>query len=153
MGRPISLIKQKVKYNLMNRITLMRSLNATATTRNPIAPCWIPPMPRPWKPCMPDTRMVILKTLETVIARDPHPDWYYPVRHTLGAVLLEAGYPREAEVIYWQDLRRYRDNGYSLFGLWQSLKAQDRMEEARQIESMFNQAWAKADISLSSSRF
>jgi hypothetical protein len=96
---------------------------------------------------------VILKTLETVIARDPHPDWYYPVRHTLGAVLLEAGYPREAEVIYWQDLRRYRDNGYSLFGLWQSLKAQDRMEEARQIESMFNQAWAKADISLSSSRF
>lgn len=64
--------------------------------------------------------------------------WYYPVRHTLGAVLLEAGHPREAEVVYWQDLRRYRDNGYSLFGLWQSLKAQDRIEESRQVETKFN---------------
>jgi hypothetical protein len=81
------------------------------------------------------------------------PDWYYPVRHTLGAVLIEAGYPREAEVIYWQDLRRYRDNGYSLFGLWQSPKAQDRMDEAAQVEVKFKQSWANADFSLSSSRF
>jgi tetratricopeptide (TPR) repeat protein len=89
---------------------------------------------------------------DSLIYNEP-PDWYYPVRHTLGAVLLEAGYPREAEVVYWQDLRRYRDNGYSLFGLWQSLKAQDRMDEARQIEIKFHRIWAKADIGLSSSRF
>ncbi len=91
--------------------------------------------------------------LEDSLTYNEPPDWYYPVRHTLGAVLLEAGLPREAEVIYWQDLRRYRDNGYSLFGLWQSLKDQDRQDEARQIELKFQQAWANADISLSSSRF
>lgn len=89
---------------------------------------------------------------DSLIYNEP-PDWYYPVRHTLGAVLLEAGHPREAEVVYWQDLRRYRDNGYSLFGLWQSLKSQNRMEEARQVESKFNQVWASADVKLSSSRF
>lgn len=81
------------------------------------------------------------------------PDWYYPVRHSLGAVLLEAGHPREAEAVYWEDLRKYRDNGYALFGLWQSLKDQDRPGEARQIELKFQQAWADADVSLSSSRY
>lgn len=91
--------------------------------------------------------------LEDSLVYNEPPDWYYPVRHTLGAVLLEAGFPEEAEVVYWQDLQRYRDNGYSLFGLWQSLKAQNRMEEARRIESRFRQSWTSADITLSSSRF
>lgn len=81
------------------------------------------------------------------------PDWYYPVRHTLGAVLLEAGYPVEAEVVYWQDLRKHRDNGYSLYGLWQSFKAQGRSEEAEQIKTQFQKAWVDADVVLSSSRF
>jgi tetratricopeptide (TPR) repeat protein len=91
--------------------------------------------------------------LEDSLMYNEPPDWYYPVRHSLGAVLLEAGHPREAEAIYWEDLRKYRDNGYALFGLWQSLKDQDRPGEARQIELKFQQAWADADVSLSSSRY
>ena len=91
--------------------------------------------------------------LEDSLTYNEPPDWYYPVRHTLGAVLLEAGHPREAEVVYWEDLRRYRDNGYALFGLWQSLKAQGRENEAKEVEARFQQAWADADISLKSSRF
>ena len=81
------------------------------------------------------------------------PDWYYPVRHTLGAVLLEAGYPAEAKVVYWQDLRRYRDNGYSLYGLWQSFKSRGLREDAACIKAQFQVAWADADVVLSSSRF
>lgn len=81
------------------------------------------------------------------------PDWYYPVRHTLGAVLLEAGYADEAEVVYWQDLKKHRDNGYSLYGLWRSLDAQGRKEEAAQIKKKFRTAWARADIKLTASRF
>jgi len=91
--------------------------------------------------------------LEDSLTYNEPPDWYYPVRHTLGAILLEAGYPVEAEVIYWQDLRKYRDNGYSLYGLWQSFKAQGRFEEAEQIKTKFQKAWADADVVLSSSRF
>ena len=89
---------------------------------------------------------------DSLIYNEP-PDWYYPVRHTLGAVLLEAGYPSEAEVVYWQNLRRYRDNGYSLYGLWQSFKAQGLREDAARVKAQFQVAWADADIVLSSSRF
>jgi len=81
------------------------------------------------------------------------PDWFQPVRHTLGAVLLEAGRPAEAEVVYWQDLKAHRDNGFALYGLWQALKAQGRMEEASEVEARFRKAWAEADVQLTSSRF
>jgi tetratricopeptide (TPR) repeat protein len=81
------------------------------------------------------------------------PDWYYPVRHTLGAVLLEAGRPDEAEVVYWQDLERNRENGYSLLGLMQSLRAQGKTQEASEMEARFRAAWSGADVELSSSRF
>jgi tetratricopeptide (TPR) repeat protein len=81
------------------------------------------------------------------------PSWYYPVRHTLGAVLLEAGRPVEAEVVYWQDLEKNRDNGYALYGLWKSLEAQGRAEETAEVEERFRAAWAEADVELSYSRF
>ncbi len=51
------------------------------------------------------------------------PPWHYPVRQSLGAVLLEAGKPAEAEAVYEADLRKWRENGWSLFGLLQSLRA------------------------------
>jgi hypothetical protein len=81
------------------------------------------------------------------------PDWYYPVRHTLGAVLLDAGRADEAEVVYWEDLKRNPGNGYSLFGLAAALRAQDRDEEASAIETRFRDAWSAADSELRSSRF
>ena len=52
------------------------------------------------------------------------PDWYFPSRHYLGAVLLEAGRASEAETIYWEDLRENPINGYALFGLQQAQLAQ-----------------------------
>ena len=81
------------------------------------------------------------------------PDWYSPMRHTLGAVLLEAGRPEEAEVVYWQDLHQFPENGYSLLGLSQALAAEGRREEAAAIRERFEKAWADADVTLASSRF
>ncbi len=81
------------------------------------------------------------------------PDWYYPARHSLGAALLDAGRPAEAEVVYWRDLRQYPENGYSLFGLWQALRVQGRDEEAAVIEKRFEEAWSAGDARLTSSRF
>ncbi len=66
--------------------------------------------------------------LENGLLYDEPPDWYFPVRQVLGALLLEAGLPAEAEVFYWEDLRRNPDNGYSLFGLKQSLVVQGRLK-------------------------
>ena len=91
--------------------------------------------------------------LEDSLTYGEPPDWYYPTRHNLGAVLLEAGRPVEAEVVYWQDLRRYRDNGFALKGLAQSLAAQERKDEAAEVENRLAETWSAADAPLQSSRF
>ncbi|MEZ5565999.1 MAG: hypothetical protein R3F24_10970, partial [Gammaproteobacteria bacterium] len=81
------------------------------------------------------------------------PEWFFPARHYLGAVLLEAGLPREAEVVYWQDLKRNRENGYALLGLQKAMEAQGRAGEAAAIAERQRTAFAEADVTLTSSRF
>ena len=80
------------------------------------------------------------------------PPWYYPVRQSLGAALLAAGRPAEAEAVYREDLKQNRENGWSLFGLAQSLRAQGKTAEAEQVEVRFKRAWAQADVTLTASR-
>jgi len=90
--------------------------------------------------------------LEDALTYNEPPDWLNPVRHTLGALLLEAGLPAEAEVVYWRDLAESKDNGFALFGLLQALKAQDK-SDAAEIERRLKSAWSAADVELTSSRF
>ncbi len=89
---------------------------------------------------------------DNLIYNEP-PDWHVPVRQALGAVLLEAGRAAEAESIYWQDLSLNRENGWSLFGLMQSLQSQGKKEQAAGIERRFRKAWRRADVTLTASRF
>jgi tetratricopeptide (TPR) repeat protein len=89
---------------------------------------------------------------DNLIYNEP-PDWHVPVRQALGAVLLEAGRAAEAEAIYWQDLSSNRENGWSLFGLMQSLRAQGKEEKAVVIEKRFRKAWARSEVTLTASRF
>jgi hypothetical protein len=79
-------------------------------------------------------------------------EWHYPPRHALGAVLLEAGRAREAETIYWEDLRRNRENGWALYGLTKALEAQGKTEQAALAKARFEKAWKRADVKLTSSR-
>jgi tetratricopeptide (TPR) repeat protein len=81
------------------------------------------------------------------------PLWYYPVRHSLGKALLAAGRAQEAEQAYEQDLRRFPENGWSLFGLEQSLRAQQRTADADRVKARYDQAWRSADVQLTASRF
>jgi len=80
-------------------------------------------------------------------------EFHYPPRHALGAVLLQAGRPAEAETVYWADLRRNRENGWALFGLLQALRAQGKTADAALTEARFKAAWARADVALPASRF
>jgi tetratricopeptide (TPR) repeat protein len=80
------------------------------------------------------------------------PLWHQPPRQVLGALLLNAGRPAEAEAAYRADLTRFRENGWSLFGLWRSLVDQERREEARLVRARFERAWARADVTLTASR-
>ena len=77
---------------------------------------------------------------------DEPPPWYLPLRQRLGAILLEAGKPSEAEKAFREDLVRRPENGWSLRGLSQSLKAQNKAREAAEMDARFKKAWDKADV-------
>lgn len=91
--------------------------------------------------------------LEDALVYTEPADWHYPVRQSLGAVLLQAGRAAEAETVYWEDLRRNPENGWSLFGLMKSLEAQGKTEQAEEIEQRFRKAWDRANVTLTASRF
>lgn len=80
------------------------------------------------------------------------PDWSQPVRHYLGAALLEHGLAARAEEVYRRDLRWNQNNGWSLFGLHQSLIAQGETEEAAQVFEAYERAWKNADTEITRSR-
>lgn len=80
------------------------------------------------------------------------PDWAQPVRHYLGAALIAANRPVEAEAVYRRDLRWNQNNGWSLYGLQQSLTMQGKSEEAEKVNAQFAAAWANADVTLTQSR-
>lgn len=77
--------------------------------------------------------------------------WHIPVRQTLGAVLLKSKKYKEAEMYFRQDLKILRQNGWSLIGLYHSLIAQGKMQEAAAIKKEFDAAWQYADLEINSS--
>ena len=82
------------------------------------------------------------------------PYWHQPVRHALGAVLLLAGKPAEAEVLYREDLKRFPENGWALRGLARSLASQGRATESEAVEARFAKAWGAGSAApILSSRF
>lgn len=81
------------------------------------------------------------------------PIWHLPVRPHLAALLLEAGQAEEAEGLYREDLDRFPENGWSLYGLQLALEAQDRGAEAAEVARRFDDTWAEADVTLVASRF
>jgi tetratricopeptide (TPR) repeat protein len=81
------------------------------------------------------------------------PDWIQPVRHALGATLMDAGRYADAEAVYREDLKKYPENGWSLFGLAQSLRKQNKPAEAAAVTARFDRVWRQADVKLTSSCF
>jgi hypothetical protein len=72
-----------------------------------------------------------------------------PALHLLGAALLKVTRAAEAESVNKEDLRRNRGNGWTLFGLAQSLQAQGREAEAAEARRNYEKAWTGADVLLS----
>jgi len=91
--------------------------------------------------------------LQDALQYDEPPAFHYPVRESLGAVLLRAGKAAEAEAVFREDLARNRRSGRSLFGLWQSLKAQHKDDAAELVRQQYEAAWKDADTTLSLETF
>jgi tetratricopeptide (TPR) repeat protein len=80
------------------------------------------------------------------------PDWSQSARLYLGAALLSADRPVDAEEVYRKDLQWNQRNGWSTFGLYQSLEAQGKEQEAVIIKRQFDELWRNADVTLERSR-
>jgi tetratricopeptide (TPR) repeat protein len=91
--------------------------------------------------------------IEDALSYMEPPYWHYPIRHSLGAALLGAGRAAEAEQVYQEDLKRFPENGWSLYGLRQSLIAQGKTAEADDAARRLDKAWRMADVKLTGSRF
>jgi len=73
------------------------------------------------------------------------PDWYYPVRESLGAALLAGGNGKQAELVFREDLRRNPRNPRSLFGLQECLATQHLENDAAWVGREFQRVWKNAD--------
>ena len=80
------------------------------------------------------------------------PAWAQPMRHYLGAALLNSGNPAEAERVYRRDLRWNAENGWSLYGLQRSLADQGKTDEAEAVFERYELAWKHSDTALTASR-
>ena len=86
--------------------------------------------------------------LQDALVYDEPPAWYYPIRESLGGALMRAGKADEAEAVFREGLRRSPRNGRMLFGLMESLKAQNKTEAAEWVSREFEAAWKRSEIKL-----
>ena len=87
-------------------------------------------------------------TIQDSLKYDEPPDWFYPVRESLGAVLLLNGNAAESEKVFREDLERNPRNPRSLFGLSEALRAQNRAYDAQFVDKQFQSNWKGTDIKL-----
>jgi Flp pilus assembly protein TadD len=88
--------------------------------------------------------------LEDALRYDEPPDWILPVRHALGATLLQEGRFSEAETVFRAGLAIWPDDGWALLGLARSLRLQGLDAEAGEVEERLATVFAKADVQPSS---
>ncbi len=89
--------------------------------------------------------------MEDALKYDEPPAWTVPSRHALGAVLIDAKRPVEAESVYREDLKKYPANGWALRGLATALEMQKKTAAAAEVEARFAAAWARATVDLETS--
>jgi len=86
--------------------------------------------------------------VQDTLKYDEPPDWFYPVRESLGAALLLNGNAAEAEKVFRDDLERNPRNPRSLFGLAETLRAQNRAYDAQFVDKQFRSNWKSTEIKL-----
>ena len=86
---------------------------------------------------------------EDSLTYDEPPQWFHPVRESLGGFLLRSGQYAEAEKVFRADLEKNKHSGRSLFGLVESLKQQKKSQAATAAQRDFESVWKNADTKLS----
>lgn len=101
-----------------------------------------------------DQSIVLLKeavAIEDALNYNEPPDWFFSVRHHLGAVQLDAGKYQDAINTYTQDLKNLPKNGWALKGLSIAYSKLGDVANQVETENKFNDVWKTSDIELKSS--
>ncbi|MDG1536939.1 MAG: hypothetical protein P8Q85_00095 [Candidatus Poseidoniaceae archaeon] len=70
-----------------------------------------------------------------------------PVRHILGALLFEQGHVEEAEAVYREDIKLWKNNMWGLLGLKLCLESRgDAPEELAEVTALFEERSSRADM-------
>jgi tetratricopeptide (TPR) repeat protein len=89
--------------------------------------------------------------IEDALGYGEPPMWLQPVRHTLGAVYLKGGRYADSERVYRDDLAKWPNNGWSLYGLSRALELQGKTAEADTVRQLYDKVWAGADAQITTS--
>ncbi len=89
--------------------------------------------------------------MEDALPYSEPPEWFFPVRHVLGAVQISAGEFEAAEATYQRDLEIMVENGWALRGLEQALTLQGKTKAAEAVQNRFDAAWQNAEIDITGS--
>lgn len=89
--------------------------------------------------------------LEDRLNYNEPPDWFFSVRHYLGAMLLDDGQYEQAVSVYKEDLHKLPNNGWALNGLALAYSGLGKTTEANATKEAFDRAWAHADTPLKGS--
>ena len=80
------------------------------------------------------------------------PDWFFSVRHHLGAVQIETGKYTDALKTFQKDLENFPRNGWALHGMKQAYSRLNDIENEDKTDEQLKTIWANADVKLSNSR-
>ena len=90
--------------------------------------------------------------MEDALNYNEPPDWFFSMRHHLGAVLIQAGKFQEAIKVYDAELKNYRENGWALKGLMNAYEKIGDTKKYNETKKRFDESWKYADIKITSSR-
>jgi tetratricopeptide (TPR) repeat protein len=90
-------------------------------------------------------------TMDDSLRYDEPWGWMMPVRHALGALLLEQDRVEEAMAVYEKDLSLHPENGWALKGLMECHKMSGQTEKEKDLSERFRKSWARADIDIKAS--
>lgn len=102
-----------------------------------------------------DESIALLKEaveIEDSLNYDEPPDWFFSVRHHLGAVQIEAGKYKDAIVTYEEDLKKLPKNGWAQHGMRLAYENLNDDANVQKMDQQIKQSWKGADIEINSSR-
>lgn len=91
-------------------------------------------------------------TIEDNLSYNEPPDWFFSVRHHLGAVQIEAGKYDDAINTYQEDLKKFPNNGWAQQGLKLAYEKLNNAAEIKEMNNLIAKSWAHADVKITTSR-